>query len=101
MFFDEIHRGRGRVSRLDWQYRVRQRPNMSQTTAMIDATNPDAVEFLRMPSVIRRTGLARSTIYRLIAERKFPVPVRLADRAVAWRRVDLEQWSASRSASSV
>lgn len=69
---------------------------MSQTTAMIDATNPDAVEFLRMPSVIRRTGLARSTIYRLIAEQKFPVPVRLTDRAVAWRRIDLERWSAER-----
>jgi prophage regulatory protein len=53
-------------------------------------------EFLRLPSVIRRTGLGRSTIYRLIAERQFPSPVKLAGRAVGWRRTDLDQWSAAR-----
>ena len=54
------------------------------------------VEFLRMPSVIRRTGLGRSTIYRLIAEQKFPSPVKLAGRAVGWRRADLDRWSEAR-----
>ena len=53
-------------------------------------------EFLRLSSVVRRTGLARSTIYRLIAERKFPPQVRLAGRAVAWRCADLDRWSAER-----
>lgn len=53
--------------------------------------------FLRMPTVLRLTGLGRSTIYRLIADRKFPSPVRLGPRAVAWRRSDLDQWSESRS----
>jgi prophage regulatory protein len=57
------------------------------------------VEFLRMPSVIRRTGLARSTIYRLIAEQSFPSPFKLAGRAVGWRRVDLDRWSESRPSS--
>ena len=52
--------------------------------------------FLRMPTVMRITGLGRSTIYRLMAEDKFPSPVRLAKRAVAWRRIDLERWSAGR-----
>jgi len=33
---------------------------------------------MRMPTVMRWTGLARSTIYRLIAEDKFPAPVVLA-----------------------
>ncbi|HWH81899.1 MAG TPA: AlpA family phage regulatory protein [Burkholderiaceae bacterium] len=49
-----------------------------------------------MAAVVRMTGLGRSTIYRLMAEDKFPSPVRLAKRAVAWRRIDLEQWSAGR-----
>ena len=53
-------------------------------------------EFLRLPSVIRRIGLGRSTIYRLIAERKFPSPVRLSGRAVGWRRSDLDRWSETR-----
>jgi prophage regulatory protein len=52
--------------------------------------------FLRMSTVVVMTGLARSTIYRLMAEEKFPAPVRLAKRAVAWRRADLERWSAAR-----
>jgi prophage regulatory protein len=51
-----------------------------------------------MPTVMRMTGLGRSTIYRLVAERKFPSPVRLGPRAVAWRRSDLDQWSESRPA---
>ena len=54
------------------------------------------VEFLRLPSVIRRTGLGRSTIYRMVAEQTFPSPVRLGGRAVGWRRTDLDRWSADR-----
>ncbi|HEY8711068.1 MAG TPA: AlpA family phage regulatory protein [Burkholderiaceae bacterium] len=49
-----------------------------------------------MPTVMRITGLGRSTIYRLIADQKFPSPVRLGPRAVAWRRTDLDQWSDAR-----
>ena len=55
--------------------------------------------FLRMPSVILLTGLTRSTIYRLIADNQFPCPVRLGPRAVAWRRTDLDRWSAERPSS--
>lgn len=57
---------------------------------------PPAPKFLRMPLVVRMTGLGRSTIYRLIAENKFPGPVRVGDRAVAWRQVDLDEWSEGR-----
>ncbi len=59
---------------------------------------PEAVTplFLRMPTVMRMTGLGRSTIYRLIAQRKFPSPVRLGPRAVAWRSSDLDEWSEAR-----
>ena len=53
---------------------------------------------LRMPTVMRLTGLARSTIYKMIAEQKFPTPVRIGTRAVAWRHTDLERWSAARPA---
>ena len=60
------------------------------------AADVQATPFLRMAGVVRLTGLGRSTIYRLIAEDKFPSPVRLTKRAVAWRRVDLERWSEAR-----
>jgi prophage regulatory protein len=49
-------------------------------------------DLLRLPEVVHRTGLARSTIYRLMACRRFRSPVRLADRAIGWRRTDLDVW---------
>lgn len=55
-----------------------------------------AALLLRIAAVIQATGLGRSTIYKLIAEDKFPSPVQLTGRAVAWRRADLERWSATR-----
>ena len=62
------------------------------------AVNPstETSVFLRMWAVTRMTGLGRSTIYRLIAQQKFPSPVRLANRAIAWRRADLDKWSDGR-----
>lgn len=68
------------------------------TTPRPDDVAPSV--FLRMTGVMHMTGLGRSTIYRLMAEQKFPAPVRLSTRAVAWRRVDLEQWSAERPTAS-
>jgi len=55
-----------------------------------------AVVFLRLQAVVRVTGLSRSTLYRLIADKQFPRPVRLGPRAVAWRRQDVEAWSETR-----
>ena len=71
---------------------------MNKTRTNSELPNADAAPavFVRMAAVVRMTGLGRSTIYRLVAEQKFPLPVRLAKRAVAWRRVDLEMWSAGR-----
>lgn len=57
-------------------------------------------KFARMPSVIRFTGLGRSTIYRMIAAKEFPGPVKLGSRAVGWRWSDLDAWNETRSDSS-
>lgn len=54
-----------------------------------------AADLLRLPAVVRQTGLSRSTIYRLMATRHFPLPAKLAGRAVGWRRSDVERWSDS------
>ena len=69
-------------------------PNSHDTTSN-SVPLPDPV-FLRMPMVVRMTGLGRSTIYRLIADRQFPSPVKLGRRAVAWRRSDLDRWTQTR-----
>jgi prophage regulatory protein len=60
------------------------------------ADDPQRV-LARLPTVLKMTGLGRSTIYRWIASGSFPPPVRLGPRAVAWRWTDLDQWTQSRS----
>jgi len=52
-------------------------------------------DLLRMPAVIRHTGLSRSTIYRLMSTRRFPFPVKLAGRAIGWRKSDVDRWNES------
>lgn len=68
-------------------------PRPEEQPPQVESAGPP---FLRMPTVMRMTGLGRSTIYRMIAESKFPRPVRLGTRAVAWRRADLDRWSETR-----
>ena len=71
-----------------------------ESNAVKAAQEPLPPRFMRLPMVMNWTGLGRSTIYRMIAANKFPAPVVLATRAVAWRVTDLECWSADRPASS-
>jgi len=47
---------------------------------------------LRLPEVIRSTGLARSTIYKLIAEKNFPKQIPLGVKSVGWLESDIEKW---------
>ncbi len=68
----------------------------SKASTLLDAESPGVRLLLRLPTVIQATGLGRSTIYKLVAEEKFPAPVRLTSRAVAWRRGDIEQWTSER-----
>jgi len=54
--------------------------------------------FLRLPSVVDRTGLGKSTIYAGAKARTFPAPVRLTGgRVVAWREEDIDRWIAERT----
>lgn len=52
---------------------------------------------LRLPAVIRVTGLARSTIYKLMAEGDFPSARKLTQRSVAWSSSDTGHWIESRA----
>jgi prophage regulatory protein len=63
-----------------------------QATTNIDGDSSPSL-LLRLPAVMKMTGLGRSTIYRMVAQQRFPCPVRITSRAVAWRRADVDQWS--------
>jgi prophage regulatory protein len=50
--------------------------------------------FQRLSTVKARTGLSRSTLYRRIAEGRFPSPVSLGGRSVGWLNTDIDAWIA-------
>ena len=58
------------------------------------------IRILRLPEVLKRTGLSRSTIYVRLAEGRFPQPVRLGDRAVGWIEAEIDEWVRERIAES-
>ena len=64
-----------------------------------ERTNPP-IRFLRLPEVMKRTGLSRSTIYVRLAEGRFPRPVALGGRAVGWIEAEIAEWVAERIAES-
>ena len=47
---------------------------------------------LRIPDVIARTGLPRSSIYLKISLGEFPKPVSLGARAVGWISEEVDAW---------
>lgn len=53
---------------------------------------------LRLPQVIERTGLGRSSIYEAIRRGAFPAPVALTQTARAWRSHEIDQWIEERTA---
>ncbi len=47
---------------------------------------------IRLPEVMTRTGLSRSTIYLRISQGTFPKPVSLGTRAVGWVESEIDEW---------
>lgn len=47
---------------------------------------------LRLPEVMSRTGLSRSTIYLKVSQGTFPLPVNLGPRAVGWVEAEVQEW---------
>jgi len=55
---------------------------------------------LRRRQVQALTGLPTSTLYRAIALREFPAPVRIGKRSVAWQATAVNRWISERIAAS-
>ena len=61
-------------------------------TSTTERTTPLGVRFLRLPEVLERTGLSRSTIYVRLDQGRFPRPVSLGGRAVGWIEAEVDEW---------
>ena len=59
-----------------------------------------AESILRLPDVMQRTGLKRSTIYLRIQEGTFPKQIDLGIRCAGWLESEINAWIASRVAAS-
>lgn len=51
---------------------------------------PDRI--LRLNTVLDRTGLSRSTLYRKVRAGTFPRQVRIATRCTGWRESAVNDW---------
>jgi prophage regulatory protein len=52
--------------------------------------------FIRLEQVKARTGLSCSTLYAYIRDGRFPSPVAISDRCVAWVESEIDAWIAER-----
>lgn len=54
--------------------------------------------FVRLSEVKARTGLSRSTLYAYVRDGRFPAPVAISKRCVAWVEGEIDHWIADRIA---
>ena len=47
---------------------------------------------IRFPEVMRKTGFGKAWLYRLISEERFPQPVKIGIRAVAFVENEIDVW---------
>ncbi len=59
-----------------------------------------ATTVLRLPQVMQRCGFSRSAIYKMVSLGRFPAPVHIGVRAVAWVERDIEDFLTDRIAAS-
>jgi len=55
-------------------------------------TTDAADRILRLNTVLDRTGLSRSTLYRKVQAGTFPRQVRIAPRCAGWRESAINDW---------
>ena len=49
-------------------------------------------KFLRVPEVLVRVGVSRSTLYEWMRTGDFPASIPLGERAVGWLESDITAW---------
>lgn len=55
---------------------------------------------IRLPEVQRRTGYGKAWLYKLIAQERFPKPVKIGSRAIAFVESEIDDWINQRIESS-
>ena len=61
-------------------------------------STPACIRLLRLPEVLHRVGLKKSSVYDGIRNNTFPRPSKLGARAVAWSELQISDWINKRMA---
>jgi prophage regulatory protein len=72
--------------------------NASTETVSDPSAQQPETSLIRRKDVERLTGLSRSRIYDLMSKGKFPKPVSLGAKSVAWLETEAREWIAARIA---
>jgi prophage regulatory protein len=59
-------------------------------------SNPERI--IRLKTVLDRTGLSRTTLYRKMADGTFPANVQISVHGVGWREAAVNHWIANPAA---
>ena len=47
---------------------------------------------LRLPQVLERVGLGKSSVYAMIQRKEFPAPIKIGGRISAWDSSAIDAW---------
>jgi prophage regulatory protein len=50
------------------------------------------MRLIKLKEVMSISGLGRSSIYKFMAEGRFPMSISLGERAIAWEVSEVEEW---------
>lgn len=66
---------------------------MNQQTQTAVTQTPQAPRrVLRLPEVITKTGLSRTTLYTMSRAGEFPVAISLGGKAMGWIESEIDDW---------
>ena len=54
------------------------------------------MQILRLPAVLSRVGVSRSTLYLWVSECRFPASIPLGERSIGWLESDVTAWIEAR-----
>ena len=75
--------------------------SVNTTNAAMSTPPTTPARLLRLPAVMERTGLGKSSVYAGMAAGTFPTPVRLGTRGVAWKESEIDAWVNSLQAAKI
>ncbi|MDA5479708.1 AlpA family phage regulatory protein [Yersinia intermedia] len=60
-------------------------------------SGPNHLKLIKIQEVLNRCAISRSTLFRLLSDKRFPVPVLLSKRAVAFYEHEIDKWILERT----